>query len=106
MEEMTRRVVDLEACAVKCRRRRDEIKSTLDAVERDRRALELAERAKRAAERLQAARVLADERKVLTDGIANNRAEEGLVAAARREAASLATIEARLSAASPQVSIA
>ncbi|MES0402766.1 MAG: AAA family ATPase [Hyphomicrobium sp.] len=106
MEEVTRRVVDLEACAVKCRRRRDEIKSTLDAVERDRRALELAERAKRAAERLQAARVLADERKVLTDGIANNRAEEGIVAAARREAASLATIEARLSAASPQVSIA
>ncbi|MEE8253236.1 MAG: AAA family ATPase, partial [Hyphomicrobium sp.] len=82
MEEMTRRVVDLEACAVKCRCRRDEIKSTLDAVERDRRVLEFAER-------LQAARVLADERKVLTDGIANNRAEEGLVAAARREATSL-----------------
>ncbi|MGI9403327.1 MAG: AAA family ATPase [Hyphomicrobium sp.] len=105
MEETTRSAADCEARVVKGRRRRDETKSALDAVERHRKALDLAERAKQAAERLQAACALAAERKALADEIANNGAEEGLVAAARREAVSLANIEARLSAAAPQVSV-
>jgi len=106
MDEMTRRVADCEVRVVEWRRRRDEINSALDAVERHRKALELAESAQQAAERLTAARVLVAERKALADEIANNRAEEGLVAAARRAAASVATIEARLSAAAPKVSVA
>lgn len=106
MEEMARRGPECEARVIKCRRKRDEIKSALDDVEQDLKALALAERAKEAAERLQAARALVDQRKVLSDELAKNRAEDGLVTAARSEAASVATIEARLSAASPQVSIA
>lgn len=105
MDELARRVVDLEARVVKCRRRRSEINAALSVAERDRKSLELADRAKQAAKRLQLARTFAAERKALTDELSKNGAEEGLVAAARREAASLAAIGARLSATAPQVSV-
>ena len=106
IEDLKRRTIDGEAKEQASRQRRDEIKAGLAAAERDRRAIEIAGRLRDVATRVEAARAAAAERKTLNETLAGNGAEEELVAAARREANSVATIEARLSAAAPSVSIA
>jgi len=94
-----------EARALECRKARDAIKSALAAMERNRRALELAERLQQVAGRLEAGRAAHGERAALIDALAGNTAEDKVVDAARREAASIATLQARLSAAAPRVSL-
>ena len=84
---------------------RDAIKSALAAMERNRRTLELAERLQQVAGRLEAARAAHRERAALIDMLAGNTAEDKVVDAARREAASIAELQARLTAAAPRVSL-
>jgi DNA repair exonuclease SbcCD ATPase subunit len=90
---------------LECRKARDAIKSALAAMERNRRALELAERLQQVAGRLEEARAAHGERAALIDALAGNTAEDKVVDAARREAASIATLQARLTAAAPRVSL-
>lgn len=94
-----------EARALECRKARDAVKSALAAMERNRRALELAERLQQVAGRLEVARAAHGERAALIDTLAGNTAEDKVVDAARREAASIATLQARLTAAAPRVSL-
>lgn len=106
LAELETRGSACEARAVESRRARDEIKASLAAAERDRRALELADRLRQVAERLEAARTAQAERASLSEALIANTAEETIVGAARREAGSIATLEARLSAAAPRVALA
>ena len=88
----------LKARVVESRQARDALKRALTAMECSRRMLELSER-------LEVAR-LADAECARTHGaLAGNAAEGKLVDAARREAAAIAALEARLSAAAPRVSL-
>jgi len=105
IEELQRRVGAGEAKERELRQRRDAIRAALAAAERERRAIEVAVRLQEVTQRLEAARAAAAERETLSEVLAGNGAEEPLVAAARREAQGIATIEARLSAAAPSVSI-
>jgi energy-coupling factor transporter ATP-binding protein EcfA2 len=95
-----------EARAIECRKVRDELKKALSAAERDRRALELADRVQQLTARLEAARAAQAERAALGEALAGNAAEDSVVGAMRREAAAIAALEARLSAAAPRVSLA
>ncbi len=105
-------LVEVGACAsaeaarvLESRKARDAIKAALTALERNRRALELTERLQQVAGRLEAARAAHGERAALIDTLAGNTAEDKVVDAARREAASIATLEARLTAAAPRISL-
>lgn len=100
------RVKDSGARAGECKRLHDEIKAALAAAERERRALELAERLDQVTQRLDAARAATGERAAHSAALAGNGADEAIVSAARREAKSIALLEARLSAAAPRVSVA
>lgn len=98
-------LADLEARAGACadsvheaRKARDDLKSTFSGLELSRRALELAER-------LASARAAHEERESALESLAGNAAEEELVEAARREAAGIARLEARLGAAAPRVTV-
>ena len=95
-----------EARATECRKARDEIKRALAAAERDRRGLELADRVQQLTARLEAARAAQAERAALGETLAGNAAEDSMVVAMRREAAAIAALEARQSAAAPRVSLA
>jgi hypothetical protein len=106
LAELETRSNACEARAVESRRARDEIKALLAAAEGDRRALELADRLRQVAERLEAARSAQAERASLSEALIANTAEDSVVVAARREAGSIATLEARLSAAAPRVALA
>ncbi len=106
LEETARRAHDAEAKESQCRRRRDDTKSALAAAEAERKAIELALRLKEAAERLKSARTAAADIKSLAAALDGNGADEGVMAAVRREAQAIATLEARLSAAAPTVSVA
>ena len=96
----------MKAKSARSAQHRDAIKAALAAAERERKAIAVAARLREVTEKLEAARAAAGERKSLTEALAANSAEEPLVSAARREAQSIATLEARLSAAAPSVSVA
>jgi hypothetical protein len=106
LSELETRANACEARVIEDRKARDEIKQALTAAERDRRALELAERLQQVARRFEVARAAQVERATLGEALAGNSAEESIVGAARREAAAIAALEARLSAAAPRVSLA
>lgn len=112
-DEMAPLLAACEARASACvartlesRAARDALKNAMASLERDRRALERAERLGQLAQRLQAARAAHGERAAIIDALAGNPAEDKVVEAARREAASIAKLEARLTAAAPRVSLA
>ena len=88
----------LKARVVESQQMRDALKRTLAAMECSRRMLELSER-------LEVARLAHTEAGRMNDALAGNIAEGKLVDAARREAAAIAALEARLSAAAPRVSL-
>ncbi len=106
LEELQRRVTDGEARVGEDRRRRDEIKAALAAAEQERKALACAARLREVTERLAGARAAMAEHTTLTTALAANGADDGVLSAVRRQAQSVATIAARLSAAAPTVSIA
>jgi hypothetical protein len=85
---------------------RDALKRAIADLERDRKALERGERLAQLTERLEAVRSAQGERAAIIDALAGNAAEDKLVDAARREAASIAKLEARLTAAAPRISLA
>jgi len=101
-----RHVAESEGGAGEARKRRDEIKAALAAAEKEHKALELAARLAEIANRLEGARAAAGEHKSLSAELAANGADEPLIKAVRREAQSVATIAARLSAAAPTVTVA
>ncbi|MEO8422070.1 MAG: AAA family ATPase, partial [Hyphomicrobium sp.] len=80
------------------RQARDAIKTALTALEHARRALDVSER-------LERARAAQAERVALSEALAANTAVDKIVDAARREAASIGELQARLSAAAPRVSL-
>ncbi len=92
----------LKARVVESRKARDALKRALAALERSRRMLELSERLRGGAPR---GGTRCTGRARMNDALAGNAAEGKLVDAARREAASIAALEARLSAAAPRVSL-
>jgi len=106
LEELSKALDQEEARTEAARNKRDELKTAHQASERQAKAFELTQRLEELSERLGYAHTAADERKSLTDALSANGAEDGLVAAARREAQAIATLSARLSAAAPKVSIA
>jgi DNA repair exonuclease SbcCD ATPase subunit len=83
---------------VESRQTRDALKRALAAMECSRRRLELSER-------LEVARLAQAEGARMNGALAGNAAEGKLVDAVRREAAEIAALEARLSAAAPRVSL-
>ncbi|MTD93821.1 AAA family ATPase [Hyphomicrobium sp. xq] len=106
-------LADCEARAAACSARtldargaRTALRNALTALERDRKALERSERLAELTQRLDAARAAHTERTQVIEALAGNGAEDKVVDAARREAASIARIEARLTAAAPRVSLA
>jgi hypothetical protein len=106
LDELQARATDGEARAGEDRRRRDEIRAALAAAELERKALACAARLREVTERLAAARAAMAEHGSLTTALAANGADDGVIAAVRREAQSVATLAARLSAAAPAVRIA
>lgn len=104
--ELERSVAEQEARVRELRKRRDEIKSALAAAEEERKALELAGRLAEVRERLRKARAAAGEQKSLSEAMAANGADDAMLKAVRRETGSIATINARLSAAAPAVTVA
>lgn len=106
LADLQARAEETRARAGECKRRHDEVKGALTTAERERRALELSERLGQVMQRLHAARAAAAERTTHATALAANGAEDAVVAAARREAKSIALLEARLSAAAPRVSVA
>jgi hypothetical protein len=106
-------LVDCEARAATCsartleaRNARNALRNALTALERDRKALERSERLAELTQRLEAARAAHTERTQVIEALAGNAAEDRIVDAARREAASITKLEARLTAAAPRVSLA
>jgi len=106
-------LADCEARAAACaehtkeaRAARDALKAACAALERDRQTLVRSGHLAELTERLDVARAAAAERQELLSALAANGAEETIVDAARREAAAVMKIEARLSAAAPRVSLA
>ncbi len=106
LADLQRRAEQSAARTGECRRVHAEIKVALAAAERARRALELSARVAEAAQRLKAGRAAEQERAGLGAAVTANCADEATLAAARREAKSIALLEARLSSAAPRVSVA
>jgi AAA domain len=102
---LTRRLAEQESRTEAARRKRDEIKAALATAEREGKAHALGAQLRDLADRFKAARDAAGERKGLTDALAANGTEDGLLPAARRAAQSIATLSARLEAAAPKVSV-
>jgi energy-coupling factor transporter ATP-binding protein EcfA2 len=94
------------ARTLEARGARTALRNALTALERDRKSLERSERLAELTQRLDAARAAHSERTQVIEALAGNAAEDKIVDAARREAASIARIEARLTAAAPRVSLA
>jgi len=86
------------ACVAERRKARDEIKNALTALGHARRVLDVSER-------LERARAAQAERALLSGALSANTAADKIVDAARREAASIGELQARLSAAAPRVSL-
>ena len=89
LAELTRRLAEQESRTEAARKKRDEIKEALAAAEREGKAHVLGAQLRDLADRLKAARDAAGERKGLTDALAANGAEDGLLAggpAAQRRA--------------------
>ncbi|MDP1907660.1 MAG: hypothetical protein Q8K85_05135, partial [Hyphomicrobium sp.] len=86
------------ACVTERRKARDEIKHALTALGHARRVLDVTER-------LERARAAQAERASLSDALSANTATDKIVDAARREAAGIGELQARLSAAAPRVSL-
>ncbi len=105
LQALTQRLGQEDGRTEAARKKRDEIKEALAVAEREGKARDNAARLREVGERLAAARSAAGERKDLAKAIAANGAEDGLLAAARRAAQSIATLSARLAAAAPKVSI-
>ena len=105
LQSLTQRLGQEDGRTEAARKKRDEIKEALAVAEREGKARDNAARLREVGERLAAARSAAGERKDLAKAIAANGAEDGLLAAARRAAQSIATLSARLAAAAPKVSI-
>jgi hypothetical protein len=103
--ELTKRLAEQESRTEAAGKTRNEIKEALAAAGREGKAHALGAQLRDLADRLKAARDAAGERKGLTDALAANGAEDGLLAAARRTAQSIATLSARFEAAAPTVSI-
>ena len=106
LAELTRRLAEQESHTEAARRKRDQIKEALVAAEREGKAHVLGAQLCDLTERLKAARDAAGERKGLTDALAANGADDGLLPAARNAAQSIAMLSARLEASAPKVSIA
>jgi DNA repair exonuclease SbcCD ATPase subunit len=94
------------ARALETKNARNTLKNVLAALERDRKALERSERLAALTQRLDTAHAAQAERAQTIEALAGNAAEDKIVGAARREAASIARLEARLTAAAPRVSLA
>ena len=103
--EVSKRLRQEETRTQAARKKRDETKEALTAAERGSKAQALAAQLREVTDRLNAARAAAGERKGLLEALAANGAEEGLLSAARREAQSIATLSARLTAAAPTIAI-
>ncbi len=101
-----RKVADAQKHAEDARKRGDEIKSALIATEKERKALEHAAHFAKVTKSLEIARASHGECKRLNAELSANGTDENLIKAVRREAHSVATISARLSAAAPIVTIA
>ena len=80
LAELTRRLAEQESRTEAARKKRDEIKEALAAAEREGKAHVLGAQLRDLADRLKAARDAAGERKGLTDALAANGAEDGLLA--------------------------
>jgi DNA repair exonuclease SbcCD ATPase subunit len=106
LAELERAVAEAEAKVADGRKRRDAVNAALVAAEKARRSMELAARLAEVRERLQAARAAASEHRRLTDAIASNGADDAALKSLRREAGSVATLKAALSAAAPSVAVA
>ena len=105
LDELTERERLAQSDHEKTRCQRDEIKAALAKAEAEYKAVEIAARLHDVAERLDGARAAAAEIETLTAALKDNAADDGALAALRRESQSLALLEARLSAAAPTVSI-
>jgi energy-coupling factor transporter ATP-binding protein EcfA2 len=103
---LERSVAEAEARASEGHKRRAELKAALAAAEQARKSLEVATRLAEVRDRLEKARAAASEHRTLTEAIASNRADDTALRALRREAGSIATLQAGLSAAAPSVTIA
>ncbi len=88
------------------REKRDALKRLLVEIERDRKTVERRQRLAEIEQRLEIARAAEIERSEASALLAGNSADDRLIDAARREAASIAKLEARLAAAAPRVSLA
>jgi hypothetical protein len=106
LAELTQRLGEQESRTEAVRKKRDGIREALAAAGREGKAHDMTARLREAGDRLAVARQAAGERKDIAAAIAANGAEDGLLAAARRAAHSVATLSARLTAAAPRVSIA
>lgn len=106
LEDCRARAGACEARALEAREARNTLKNTLAALERDRQALVRSERLAELTQRLEAARSAHAERVQVMAALAGNAAEDKVVDAARREAAGIMRLEARLTAAAPRVSLA
>lgn len=106
LAELERALAEAEAKVADGRKRRDAVNAALVAAEKARKSLELAARLTEVRERLQAARAAASEHRRLTEAIASNSADDAALKALRREAGSVATLKAALSASAPSVAVA
>lgn len=106
LAQCERTAAESEKRASEVRRLRDEIKAKLVAAEKERKALELAGRLAEVEKRLADARAAQATCTSVNAALAANGADEAVLKAVRREAHSVATLAARLSAAAPTVAIA
>jgi energy-coupling factor transporter ATP-binding protein EcfA2 len=89
-----------------CRARHDDVKGRLAAAEAERKSAEVAARLAEADKKLEAARAAAQQVTALGAELKANAVDDAAIAAVRREVQSIATLQARLSAAAPTLSIA
>lgn len=94
------------AHALEVRNARNALKAAVAGFERERQMLARQERLDELRLRLEAARAAQADRDTIRASLADNLADEKIVEAARREAASIMKLEARLTAAAPRVSLA
>ncbi len=106
LDDCAQRAADCAARTLDARKSRDDLKQSLAAFERERKTIERRERLAELTQRLVDARSAEAERKAIADVLAANAVDEKIVDAARRAAASIVRLEARLTAAAPRIALA